>query len=115
MSSRLQRLARTVKSLLPSRRRNTTIRAVPAPIRPIDTWVRITRPGNTTLFWNPLRHTTTFALPEVDISVEDDRHYRMYVFNDAATTARIRRSRNRANPEIVETNALQQKKCKRTC
>ena len=69
MSSRLQRLARTVKSLLPSRRRNTTIRAVPAPIRPIDTWVRITRPGNTTLFWNPLRHTTTFALPEGDISV----------------------------------------------
>ena len=33
----------------------------------------------------------------------------MYVFNDAATTARIRRSRNRTNPEIVETNALQQK------
>ena len=112
MSSRLQRLARTVKSLLPSRRRNTTIRAVPAPIRPIDTWVRITRPGNTTLFWNPLRHTTTFALPEGDISVEDDWHYRMYVFNDAATTARIRRSRNRANPEIVETNALQQKNAK---
>ena len=110
MPTRLQRLARTVKSLLPSRRsRNTTIRAVPAPIRPIDTWVRITRPRNTTLFWNPLRHTTTFALPEGDISVDDNRHYRMYVFNDAAATARIRSRRNRANPELVETNALQQK------
>lgn len=111
MPTRLQRLARTVKSLLPPRR-STTIRAVPAPIRPIDTWVRITRPGNTTLFWNPLRHTTTFALPEGDISVEDDRHYRMYVFNDAAATARIRHRRNRANPEIVETDALQQKNAK---
>ena len=109
MPTRLRGLARTVKSLLPSRRRSTTIRAVPAPIRPIDTWVRITRPGNTTLFWNPSRHTTTFALPEGDISVEDDRHYRMYVFNDAAATARIRSRRNRANPEIVEINALQQK------
>lgn len=110
MSSRLRRgLARTVKSLLPSRRRSTTIRAVPAPIRPIDTWVRISRPGNTTLFWHPLRHTTTFALPEGDISVEDERLYRTYVFNDAAATARIRSRRNRANPEIVEANALQQK------
>lgn len=110
MSSRLRRgLARTVKSLLPSRRRSTTIRAVPAPIRPIDTWVRISRPGNTTLFWHPLRHTTTFALPEGDISVEDERLYRTYVFNDAAATARIRSRRNRANPEIVEINALQQK------
>ena len=109
MSARLRCLARTVKSLLPSRRRNTTIRAVPAPIRPIDTWVRIRRRGNTTLFWHPLRHTTTFALPEGDTVVDDDRLYRMYVFNDAATTARIRRSRNRTNPEIVETNALQQK------
>ena len=113
MPTRLQRLARTVKSLLPSRRsRNTTIRAVPAPIRPIDTWVRITRPRNTTLFWHPQRHTTTFALPEGDTSVEDDRHYRMYVFNDAAATARIRSRRNRTNPEIVETNALQQKNAK---
>ena len=94
MSSRLRGLARTVKSLLPSRRRSTTIRAVSAPIRHTNTWVRIRRRGNTTLFWNPLRHTTTFALPEGDTVVDDDRHYRMYVFNDAATTARIRRSRN---------------------
>ena len=46
-------------------------------------------------------------------SVDDDRHYRMYVFNDAATTARIRNRRNRANPEIVETNALQQENAKK--
>ena len=112
MSARLQRLARTVKALVP-RRRNTTIRAVPVLIRPIETWVRITRPGNTTLFWHPQRHTTTFALPEGDISVDDDRHYRRYVFNDAATTAMIRNRRNRANPEIVETNALQQENAKK--
>ena len=36
----------------------------------------------------------------------------MYVFNDAAATARIRHRRNRANPEIVETDALQQKNAK---
>lgn len=108
MPTRLQRLARTVKSLLPTRR-STSIRAVPAPMINTDIWVRIRRRGNRTLFWHPVYHTTTFALPEGDISIEDDRLYRMYVFNDAATTARIRSRRNRANPEIVEANALQQK------
>ena len=36
----------------------------------------------------------------------------MRVFHDAAATARIRRRRNRTNPEIVETDTLQQKNAK---
>ena len=108
MSSRLRRLARTVKSLAT---RGNTIRAVPAPIRNIETWVRIRRPGNTTIYWNPVTHTSTLAVPHGDniVIVENDRLYRMYTEQDDAIDARIIARRRLAEREIEETYALQQK------
>ena len=106
MSSRLRRLARTVKSL--ATRRNT-IRAVEAPIRNIETWVRIRRPGNTTIYWNPVRHTSTFGVPQGDIVVENDRLYRMYMDQDDTINARIIARRRHAYPELVELAELENK------
>ena len=108
MPTRLQSLARTVKALVP-RRRNTTIRAVPVLIRPIETWAKIIRPGTTTLFWHPIRHTTTFALPEGDTSVESDRYYSMYREHLDRINARVLALHRRAERQIEETYALQQK------
>ena len=103
MSSRLRSLTRRVKSLVS---RRNTIRAVEAPIRSVDTWVRITRPGSTTIYWNPVRHTSTFAVPDGDIVVENDRLYRMYMDEDDAINARIIARRRQANSELANSELV---------